>query len=159
MFYRQVLATDCSGIIGAGEIKKCIITNPFAKNVQTWRDKINNIEIQFSHSPTFPFVGNSTQLNFRVTSLDPNKQLDLTHIHITLIKNVTSKLNNSNTMYIKNNYVTFDNFTAPHGDFSLKYRFLEEGEHQVIVRINTKDGEVAIASFNIPVLRFWWNLF
>jgi hypothetical protein len=62
-------------------------------------------------------------------------------------------------MYTKNNYVTFDNFTAPHGDFSLKHRFLEEGEHQVIVRINTKDGKVAIASFNIPVLRFWWNLF
>jgi hypothetical protein len=139
--------------------KKCIISNPFTNNVQTWADNTNNIKIEFSRSPIFPFVGNVTQLNFSVTSLNPNEQLELTHIHITLIKNLTATFNNNNIINNKNNFITFDNLTAAHGVFSLKYRFLEAGAHQIIFKIITKDGKVALGSFNIPVLKFWWNLF
>ena len=139
--------------------KKCIISNPFTNNVQTWADNTNNIKIEFSRSPIFPFVGNVTQLNFSVTSLNPNEQLEVTHIHITLIKNVRPSLNNSNIINSKNNFITFDNLTSAHGVFSLKYRFLEAGAHQIIFKIITKDGKVALGSFNIPVLKFWWNLF
>jgi hypothetical protein len=128
-------------------------------NVQTWVDNTNNIKIQFSRSPTFPFVGNDTQLNFRVTSLNPDKQLELSHMHITLIKNITAGFNGSNIINNKNNFITFDNISAARGDFSLKYRFLEAGTHQIIVKINTNDGHIALASLEIPVLRFWWNLF
>jgi hypothetical protein len=158
-FYRHVLSPDCSGIISGGGNKKCIITNPYANNIQTWVDNTSNIKIQFSRSPIFPFVGNATQLNFQVTSSNASKPLELTHIHITLIKNVTANLNNNDTMKNKDDFITFDNLTARHGVFSVKYQFLEEGVHQVIVKINTKNGEVALASFDIPVLRSWWNLF
>ena len=132
--------------------KKCIVTNPFTNNVQTWIDNTSNIKIQFSRSPTFPFVGNLTQLNFNVTNLNSNDQLELTNIHITLIKNVTANLNNNNIINNKNNFITFDNLTAAHGIFSLKYRFVEAGAHQIILKINTKDGSSFVQYSSIKVL-------
>jgi hypothetical protein len=152
VFYGLVLSPDCSGIISAGETKKCIITNSFANNVQTWLDKINNIKIQFGYSPPYPFVGNVTQLNFKVSSSNASKGLDLTHIHIVVIKNVTANFNNSDTINNKNYFVAFDNLTAPHGSFSLKYQFVQEGMHQIIIKIAARDSAVALASFDIPVL-------
>lgn len=152
VFYGQVVSPDCSGIISAGETKKCIIINSYSNNVQTWLDKINNIKIQFGYSPPYPFVGNVTQLNFKVSSANTNKGLNLTHIHIAVIKNVTANFNNSNTINNKNYFVTFDNITASHGIFSLKYQFLQEGAHQVIIKIAARDSEIALASFDIPVL-------
>lgn len=132
--------------------KYVLSPGPYANNIQTWVDNTTNIKIQFSHLPIFPFVGNTTQLNFQVTSSNASKPLELTHIHIAVIKNAAN-LNN------KKDFITFDNITASHGVFFVKYQFLEEGVHQVILKINTKNGEVALASFEIPVLRFWWNLF
>jgi hypothetical protein len=152
VFYGQVLSPDCSGIISAGETKKCIIINSYSNNVQTWLDKINNIKIQFGYSPPYPFVGNVTQLNFKVSIANTDKGLDLTNIHIAVIKNVTANFNNSNTINNKNYFVTFDNLTASHGIFSLKYQFLQEGAHQVIIKIAARDSEIALASFDIPVL-------
>ena len=87
-----------------------------------------------------------------MSSANTSKDLDLTHIHIAVIKNVTANFNNSNTINNKNYFVTFDNLTAPHGIFSLKYQFLQEGAHQVIIKIAARDSEVALASFDIPIL-------
>jgi hypothetical protein len=39
-----------------------------------------------------------------------------------------------------------------HGIFSLKYQFLAEGAHQIIVKIQTKDNEAVLVSFDVPVL-------
>jgi len=152
VFYGQVLSPGCSGIISVGETKKCIIINSFANNVQSWLDKINNIKIQFGYSPPYPFVGNVTQLDFKVSSSNVSKGLNLTHIHIVVIKNVTANFNNSDTINNKNYFVTFDNLTATYGIFSLNYQFSQEGMHQVIIKIVARDSEVALASFNIPVL-------
>jgi len=77
---------------------------------------------------------------------------------MTVIKNVTATLDNDSMINNKNDFISFDNITTSHGVFSLKYQFSEKGVHQVIVRLNTKDGQVALASFDIPVIRFWWNL-
>jgi hypothetical protein len=77
---------------------------------------------------------------------------------MTVIKIVTAPLDNDNMINNKNDFITFDNITASHGVFSVKYQFLEKGVHQIIVKLNTKDGQVALASFDIPVVRFWWNL-
>ena len=152
VFHGQVLFPGCSGIISVGETKKCIIINSFANNVQSWLDKINNIKIQFGYSPPYPFVGNVTQLDFKVSHSNVSKGLNLTHIHIVVIRNVTANFNNSDTINNKNYFVTFDNLTAPNGIFSLKYQFSQEGMHQVIIKIVARDNEVALASFNIPVL-------
>ncbi|MFZ0515360.1 MAG: hypothetical protein WAM14_27430 [Candidatus Nitrosopolaris sp.] len=151
-FYGQVFSPNCSGIINVGETKKCVIINSYSNNVQTWVDKLNNIKIQFSYSPPYPFVGNVTQLSFQATNSDTNKPLQISHIHMALITNVTAGLNNSTTINTKNDFVTFDNVSSNHGVFSLKYQFLAEGTHPIIVKINTKDNEPVLASFDVPVL-------
>jgi hypothetical protein len=149
LFYGQNLSRDCSGVISAGETKKCTITNSYlntSNNVQALVDKTSNLQIQFSYSPPYPFVGNVTQLNFEVTSLNASKPLQAIHVHVALIRNVTDTSNN------KNNLVTFDNITATRGTFSLKYQFLEDGAHQIIVKVITEDGKAELASFVVPVL-------
>ena len=57
------------GVIKAGETKRCIITNSYANDIKTWTDAATNIKIQFSYLPLYPFVGNNTALNFKVTDL------------------------------------------------------------------------------------------
>ena len=151
-FYGQVLSPNCSGTINTGETKKCIIINSYSNNVQTWVDKLNKMKIQFSYSPPYPFVGNVSQLSFQATNSDTNKPLQISHIHMALITNVTASFNDSNTINNKNDFVTFDNVSSDHGLFSLKYQFLAEGAHQIIVKIQTKDNEAVIVSFDVPVL-------
>ena len=102
------------------------------------------MKIQFSYSPPYPFVGNVTQLSFQATNSDTNKPLQISHIHMALITNVTASFNDSNTINNKNDFVTFDNVSSDHGLFSLKYQFLAEGAHQIIVKIQTKDNEAVI---------------
>jgi hypothetical protein len=151
-FYEQILSSNCSGIINSGETRKCIIINSYSNNVQTWVDRLNNIKIQFSYSPPYPFVGNISQLSFQATNTSTNKPLQILHIHIALITNVTASFNNSKTINNKNDFVTFDNLSSNHGIFSLKYQFQAEGTHQIIVKINAVDNESLLASFDIPVL-------
>jgi hypothetical protein len=151
-FYEQIPSSNCSGIISSGETKKCIIINSYSNNVQTWVDRLNNVKIQFSYSPPYPFVGNVSQLSFQVTNSSTDKPLQISHIHMTLITNVTASFNNSKTINNKNDFVTFDNLSSNHGIFSLKYQFLAEGAHQIILKINTVDNESLLASFDIPVL-------
>jgi hypothetical protein len=71
--------------------------------------------------------------------------LQVTHVHVALIKNVTDTTNN------KKNLVIFDNITATQGAFSLKCQFLEDGTHQIIVKVNTEDEKAELASFVVPV--------
>jgi hypothetical protein len=151
-FYGQVLSPDCSGTINTGETKKCIIINSYSNNVQTWVDRLNNIKIQFSYSPPYPFVGNVSQLSFLATNSNTNKPLQISHIRMVLITNVTASFNNSKTINNNNDFVTFDNLSSVHGIFFLKYQFMAEGTHQIIVKINTKDNESLLASFDVPVL-------
>jgi hypothetical protein len=151
-FYEQIPSSNCSGIINSGETKKCIIINSYSNNVQTWVDRLNNIKIQFSYSPPYPFIGNISQLSFLATNSSTNKPLTISHIHMALITNVTASFNNSKTINNKNDFVTFDNLSSNHGIFSLKYQFLAEGTHQIIVKINTVDNESLLASFDIPIL-------
>ena len=151
-FYEQISSSNCSGIINSGETKKCVIINSYSNNVQTWVDRLNKIKIQFSYSPPYPFVGNISQLSFQATNSSTNKPLQISHIHIALITNVTASFNNSKTINNKNDFVTFDNLGFNHSIFSLKYQFQTEGTHQIIVKINTVDNETLLASFDVPVL-------
>src|SRR6266705_1821574 len=96
-FYGEIVSSDCSGMVKTSETKTCIITNSYANNIQTWMDKTNNVKIQFSYLPPYPFVGN------------------------------TASFNNTNTGNNKNNFIAINNITATHGIFSLNYQFLQEG--------------------------------
>ena len=50
-FYWEDISPDCSGVINAGETKRCIITNSYANDIKTWTDEATNIKIQFSYLP------------------------------------------------------------------------------------------------------------
>jgi len=150
-FYWKDISPDCSGVINAGETKRCIITNSYANDIKTWTDEATNIKIQFSYLPLYPFVGNNTALNFEVTDLETGVPLELAHVHVVIIKNVTANFTSSGTVD-KGDFVTYDNITSSHGTFSIRYQFEQDGMHQIIVRINTKNGGVALASFGVPIL-------
>jgi hypothetical protein len=150
-FYWEDLSPDCSGVMNAGETKRCIITNSYANDIQTWTDEGADIKIQFSYLPLYPFVGNNTALNFKVTDLKTGLPLELGHVHIVIIKNVTANFTSSGTVSNKGDFITYDNITSSHGIFFIRYQFEQEGMHQIIVRINTKNG-IALASFGVPVL-------
>ena len=151
-FYGENLSPDCSGVINATETKRCVIANSYANNIQTWTDEATNIKIQFSYLPLYPFVGNNTALNFKVTDLKTGIPLELAHVHVVIIKNVTANFTSSGTVSNKGDFVTYDNITSSHGIFFIRYHFEQEGMHQIIVRINTKNGGIALASFGVPVL-------
>jgi len=65
-------------------------------------DKTNNVKIQFSYLPPYPFVGNRTELGFKVINSKTDRPLEVTHVHVALITNVTASFNNSNTITNKN---------------------------------------------------------
>jgi peptidoglycan/xylan/chitin deacetylase (PgdA/CDA1 family) len=127
-------------------------SNGSSNNTQVWIDKQSNIKIQFSHLPPYLFVGNNTQLNFKVTDLKTGRPLEVPYVHALIIKNVTanniSKLNGTSN---RDDFVTFDNITAPNGIFSLRHQFKLEGIYQIIVKLNVYTGKVVLASFGVPV--------
>jgi hypothetical protein len=45
----------------------------------------------------------------------------------------------------------FDNITVTDGDFSIRCPFLDPGMHQVVLKIDSKDYSLALASFNISI--------
>ena len=147
--------TNVSGIGNNGTVQTNISNNInilTIKNTNVWIDKLTNIKIQFSHLPMYPFVGNSTELSFEITDSKTGKPLKVTHMHISIIKNVTAGYSKSNRITTNHYFVTFDNITSTSGIFSLKYQFQSEGTYQIIVKLNTKDGKVALASFTVVVL-------
>lgn len=121
-------------------------------NLQLWIDKLSNIKIQFRHFPPYPFVGNNIQLSFKVTDLKTDKPLEIIHVHVFIIKNVTANFNKTGGAVSKNDFLTFDNIDTSNGAFSLMYKFEQEGTHQIIIKLNTNDGRVSLASFGLPVL-------
>ena len=121
-------------------------------NLQLWIDKLSNIKIRFSHSPPYPFVGNNIQLSFKVTDLKTDKPLEIIHTHVFIINNVTANFNKPGGAVSKNDFLTFDNVETSNGTFSLMYKFEQEGTHQIIIKLNTNDGRVSLASFGLPVL-------
>ncbi|MFY9872752.1 MAG: hypothetical protein WAK17_23840 [Candidatus Nitrosopolaris sp.] len=50
-------------------------------------------------------------------------------------------------------FTVFKNITAPNGDFSVKYRFLQAGTHQITTRINPSNPSFkALTSFKVIVM-------
>jgi hypothetical protein len=81
-----------------------------------------------------------------------NGHTALAHVHVVIIKNVTANFTSSGTVGNKGDFVTYDNITSSHGIFFIRYQLEQEEMHQIIVRVNTKNGGVALASFGVPVL-------
>jgi hypothetical protein len=113
--------------------------NKTATPIQEWKNAQDNVKIQFSYIPEKPLVHNETDLIFSIQDL-------ITGNHITdLIARIT--ITKNDRIFFK-----FNDVEIPNGDFSLKVRFLEDGNYQVISQISSTDNiAVALASFDILV--------
>jgi peptidoglycan/xylan/chitin deacetylase (PgdA/CDA1 family) len=125
-------------------------SNGSSNNTQVWTDKQSNIKIQFSHLPPYLFVGNNTQLNFKVTDLKTGKPSQVSYVHALITKNGNANdISKLNRTFNKDDFVS--NITAPNGVFSLRHQFKLEGIYQIIVKLNAYNGKVVLASFSVPV--------
>jgi hypothetical protein len=118
-----------------------------ANRIQTWVDKLNNIKIQFTYSPTQPIVDKPTELTLNVQNLQTGRPLK------DLIGRVVILTNSSG----QERTFKFTNIRAPDGNFSVKYLFPDSGLYQVISKIDFKNSSaLALASFkvNVPLQPF-----
>jgi len=94
------------------------------------------IKIQFTYKPDRPIVDTFTELKFSVLNLTSGD-----HIKDFLARVVVT---NGQRLF------KFENITVADGDF-VKYLFPDDGTHQVITRIDTKDSINLLSSFNVFV--------
>ena len=121
-----------------------------ANNTQDWKDPENNLRIHFAYLPEYPLAGNITKLIFHVQNLQTGNYLKNLVAGITITNNLTTAkidgIKDTNGAFSR-----FTNIPGASGIFSLNYRFLEEGTHQVIVNIRSENFSLALASFSVVV--------
>ncbi|HYV51828.1 MAG TPA: hypothetical protein VE971_00915 [Candidatus Eisenbacteria bacterium] len=121
-----------------------------ANNTQDWKDTENNVKIHFTYLPEYPLPGNTTKLIFHVQNLQTGNYLKNLVASITITNNLTTAkidgIKDTNGAFSR-----FTNIPGASGIFSLNYRFLEEGTHQVIVNIRSENFSLALASFSVVV--------
>jgi len=121
-----------------------------ANNTQDWKDPENNLRIHFTYLPEYPLAGNITKLIFHVQNLQTGNYLKNLVASITITNNLTTAkidgIKDTNGAFSR-----FTNIPGASGIFSLNYRFLEEGTHQVIVNIRLENFSLALASFSVVV--------
>jgi len=121
-----------------------------ANNTEDWKDPENNVKIHFTYLPEYPLPGNITTLIFHVQNLQTGSYLKNLVAGITITNNLTTAkidgIKDTNGAFSR-----FTNIPSANGIFSLNYRFLEEGIHQVIVNIRSENFSLALASFSLVV--------
>ena len=121
----------------------------FGNRTQEWVDSENNVKIKFATAQ--PFVANDTRLNFSVDDLKSGKNLKNLTANISVINNLSPSVDDTKKIHDKD-FITFNNITVPSGTFSIKYKFLQEGVHEVIIKVESKNNFSTLASFYIVVL-------
>jgi hypothetical protein len=107
--------------------------------LQEWKNTQDNVKIQFSYIPKKPLVFTETDLIFSIQDLITGNHIEDLIASMTIAKN--DKI-----------FFRFNNIDIQNGDLSLKVRFLEDGNYQVISQIRSKDNiGLALASFDIYV--------
>jgi hypothetical protein len=126
----------------------------FGNATQEWLDKEHGIKTLFTPSPEYPSIRNTTLLSFNVQDLKTGINLKNETATVTVINNNTADIGTSTNKQTANgDFTIFKNISAPNGSFSVKYRFLQAGTHQIIARINSNSTPFkALASFNVIVL-------
>jgi hypothetical protein len=104
---------------------------------QQWISPQDNVKIQFTYEPEKPLIDSPTELKFSVQNLQTGQHL----------KDLFAKVSVINGQRV----FKFNNLTVPDCDFSVNSTFPNEGTYQVILRINSKDYAIALASFRVFV--------
>ena len=101
-----------------------------------WTDNLNNIKIQFSYSPESPTIDDTIQLHFNIQDLQSGSNLKDLIAYVTVTNDPLYK---------------FNKIAVTDGNFFVRCPSLDEGIHQVILKVDSKGYSIALASFNIPV--------
>jgi hypothetical protein len=113
--------------------------NKTASPIQEWKNAQDNVRIQFSYIPKKPLVYTDTDLIFSIQDLTNGNHIKDLIGSIAITKN--------DKIFFK-----FNDVGILSGDLSLKVRFLEEGDYQVISQISSTDNiALALASFDVLV--------
>ncbi len=104
---------------------------------QQWISPQQNVKIEFTYQPEKPLLESPTELQFSVQNLQTGQHLKDLFAKIIVI---------NGQGFFKSN-----NMTVQNGDFSVNSTFPIEGTYQVILRINSKDYAIALASFKVIV--------
>ena len=121
-----------------GDIHPALLTSyNLPVRYAVWTDESNNIKIQFSYSPERPTIDDTIQLQFNIQDLQSGNHLKDLIAYVTVTNDPLYK---------------FNNITVTDGNFSIRCPSLEDGIHQVILKVNSKDYSLALASFNISVV-------
>ena len=109
---------------------------------QVWLDKLNNIKVEFSHSPKDPITDTPTELKFDVLNLKTGDQL----------KNLSARVIILTSSNGEESFYKYTNVTAPAGNFSVSYIFPTDGVYKVLSKIESKDtSALTLASFPVFV--------
>lgn len=104
--------------------------------IQEIIDQQDNIKVQFGYKPENIKINTLTDLNFSVLNLKTDE-----HIKNFLARVVVTE---------GSELFGFDNITVSDGDFSVKHSFVNYGNHQVILRVDT-NSSIIPASFNVMI--------
>jgi hypothetical protein len=104
---------------------------------QQWISPQQNVKIEFTYEPEKPLLYSPTELKFSVQNLQTGEHLKELLAKITVING--------------QGFFKFNNMKVQNGDFSINSTFPNEGTYQVILRINSKDYAIALASFKVFV--------
>ena len=108
--------------------------------IQEWTDSRNGINIQFTYEPEKPIIDTFTELKFSIENAT-------TSDHISDTKDAVARVVVTNGQRLFN----FENVSVGNdGHFSVKYLFPDDGTHQAILRLDTKDSST-VSSFNVFV--------
>ena len=137
--YHYPYYNNSSDYIAYGHITGSITSgsNSSGNKIQEWVSQRDGIKIQFTYRPDTPIVDTFTELKFSVLNLTSGD-----HIKDFLARVVVT---NGQRLF------KFENITVADGDFSVKYLFPDDGTHQVVTRITTKDSINLLSSFNVFV--------
>lgn len=95
------------------------------------------VKILFTYQPERPIIDTFTKLEFDVINLTNNENL----------KDFDARVVVTNGQRL----FKFENLTVQHGDFSVEYIFPDDGNHQVITRVDKGSTVQVLASFNVFV--------
>ncbi len=122
---------------------------------QQWLDHGSNTKIEFAYSPAVPMVGSFTELKFNAEDLKTGAHLKNVTARVTVL-NDNSNDNNATTSFDSSNKpganIPLTNIISSDGNFSVEHKFLNGGMFQVILRVNSGNYGIALASFSVYVI-------
>jgi len=104
--------------------------------IQEIIDQQDSIKVQFGYKPENIKINTLTDLNFSVLNSKTDE-----HIKNFLARVVVTE---------GSELFGFDNITVSDGDFSVKHSFVNYGNHQVFLRVDT-NSSIIPASFNVMI--------